>query len=136
MPLRIELKPLERCIIGGTAIRNGKRRSSFTVETATKFLREADIITEREATTPCKRLYLALEMLYLADDPVEPENAFVALANEIMAAVPTTRPYVLAIHNCLADRDYYRALKRAKDLVAYEASLADRLAALADPAAA
>src|SRR4051812_28783314 len=76
MPLKIELKPFERLIIGGASIRNGDRRSSFIIETNTKFLRETDIITESDADTACKRLYVTLEFVYLSDEPGEAENAF------------------------------------------------------------
>ncbi|KQT90522.1 flagellar biosynthesis repressor FlbT [Methylobacterium sp. Leaf466] len=127
MPLKIELKPFERLLIGGAAIRNGSRRSSFVIETVTKFLRESDIITEREADTACKRLYLTLTVLYLADDPSGPENLFVAQASEVMAMVPSMAPFIRDIHAQIEAGDFYRALKRGKDLVAYEASLAERL---------
>lgn len=128
MPLKIELKPFERLLIGGAAIRNGSRRSSFVIETMTKFLRESDIITESEADTACKRLYLTLTVLYLSEDGAEVENLFVAQANELLQAVPSTAPYLRDIHEHVASRDYYRALKRGKDLIQYETSLAERLA--------
>lgn len=126
MPLKIELKPFERLIIGGASIRNGDRRSSFILETNTRFLREADIIVEQDANTPCKRLYVALEFVYLSDDPGEAENVFVALANEVMQAAPSTGPFIIRIHDCLASREYYQALKVAKELLAYEAALLAR----------
>jgi flagellar protein FlbT len=132
MPLKIELKPFERLLIGGAAIRNGSRRSSFVIETMTKFLRESDIITESEADTACKRLYLTLTVLYLSDDVSEIENLFVAQASELLEAVPTTAPYVRDINAHVAARDFYRAMKRGKDLIQYEASLADRLAKAPD----
>lgn len=134
MPLRIELKPGERLIIGSAAIRNGPRRASFVIETNTKFLRETEIITESEADTPCKRLYFALTVMYLADDPTSAENAFVAQASELMAAVPSTGPYIRDIHEQIAAGEFYRALKRGKDLLQYEQSLADRLSAPHDGA--
>lgn len=127
MPLKIELKPGERLIIGNAAIRNGPRRASFVIETNTKFLRETDIITRGEADTPCKRLYFALTVMYLADDPTSAENAFVALATEVMTAVPSMGPYIRDIHECIAARELYRALKRGKDLLQYERALAERL---------
>jgi flagellar protein FlbT len=128
VPLKIELKPFERLLIGGAAIRNGSRRSSFVIETMTKFLRESDIITESEADTACKRLYLTLTVIYLTDNAPEAENAFVLQANELISAVPTTAPYVNDICALMAAREFYKALKRGKDLVQYERALADRLA--------
>lgn len=123
MPLKIELKPDERLIIGNAAIRNGPRRSTFVIETNTKFLRESDIITESEADTPCKRLYFALTLMYLADDATLAENSFVEQANALMEAAPSTKPYIAAIYEQVQGGDLYRALKRGKDLLAYEAQL-------------
>ncbi len=136
MPLKIELKPYERLIIGGASIRNGDRRSSFVIETNTKFLRESDIIVEHDADTACKRLYVALEFVYLSDDPSEAENVFIAMANEIMTAAPSMTPYILKIHDLLATKDHYQALKVCKELIAYEQALLARApAAPADTAA-
>lgn len=123
MPLRIELGPHERIIIGDAAIRNGPRRATFIIETKTKILRERDVIFESEADTPCKRLYLALEEVYLANDPTDAEVRFMAQANDIMAAVPSTGPYIARIYALISDGSYFKALKEAKTLLAYEAEL-------------
>ncbi|MFO1147391.1 MAG: flagellar biosynthesis repressor FlbT [Alsobacter sp.] len=134
MPLKIELKPFERLIIGGASIRNGDRRSSFILETNTRFLREADIIVEQDANTPCKRLYVALEFVYLSDDPSDPENIFVSLANELMQAAPSTGPYIMRIHDCLSKKEFYQALKVGKELIAYEEELLARAVPAGTPA--
>ncbi|KQP94794.1 flagellar protein FlbT [Methylobacterium sp. Leaf113] len=133
MPLKIELKPFERLLIGGTAIRNGSRRSSFVIETVTKFLRESDIILESEADTACKRLYVTLTVLYLADSTPEAEDLFITQANALMAAAPSMAPYLRDIHDFIAQGELYRALKRCKDLIQYEQSLAERLVPPANP---
>jgi flagellar protein FlbT len=127
MPLRIELAPNERLIIGDASIRNGPRRSEFIVETKSKVLRERDIITEGAADTPCKRLYFTLEAAYLSKDPGEAETLFMTQANEIMAAVPTTAPLIAEIFEAILTGNYYKALKRARHLVSYE----ERLLAIA-----
>ncbi|GJD74691.1 flagellar biosynthesis repressor FlbT [Methylobacterium goesingense] len=129
MPLKIELKPGERLLIGGAAIRNGPRRSSFVIETMTNFLRGSDIISESEADTACKRLYLTLTVLYLAEPTVEAEDLFVRQANALMEAAPSMAPYLRDIHDLLADGERYRALKCCRDLIQYEQSLTERLSA-------
>ena len=58
------------------------------MESQSRILRESDIITQSEADTPCKRLYVALEHMYLADDPQAGETAFIEIANQIMQAAP------------------------------------------------
>jgi flagellar protein FlbT len=123
MPLRIELAPNERLIIGDASIRNGPRRAEFIVETKSKVLRERDIITETDADTPCKRLYVTLEAAYLSANPMEAETQFMAQANEIMAAAPSTKPLIAEVFESMLKGDYYKALKRARKLLAHEEKL-------------
>jgi flagellar protein FlbT len=125
MPLRIELKPNERLIIGPCAIRNGPRRAVFIVETAHKVLRESEIVRESDADTPAKHICVALQRAYLVDDPFDAETHFMTLANAVMAAAPSTKPLVAAIYERLAAGDHYRALKAARDLVVFEERLLD-----------
>ena len=128
MPLRIELKPGERVIIGDCAIRNGPRRSAFIVETAHKVLRESEIVRESEADTPAKQICVALQRAYLLDDPFDAETEFMGLANAVMQAAPSSKPFIAAIYEKIAAGDHYRALKAARDLVSHEG----RLLALAE----
>ncbi|UYW27396.1 flagellar biosynthesis repressor FlbT [Methylorubrum extorquens] len=132
MALRIELKPQERLIINGALIRNGDRRSTFVIENQCKFLRESEIITETEADTVAKRLCVTLQFIYLADNPPEAEDLFVRQATEIMKASPSMAPYILAIQDELSARQYHRAIKRGRELIAYERQLLDHLEASRD----
>ncbi len=127
MALRIELKPQERLIINGALIRNGDRRSTFVIENQCKFLRESEIITESEADTAAKRLCVTLQFIYLADNPPEAEDLFVRQATEIMKALPSMGPYILAIQDELLEQQYHRAIKRGRELIAYERHLLDHL---------
>ncbi|RVU19417.1 flagellar biosynthesis repressor FlbT [Methylobacterium oryzihabitans] len=128
MPLKIVLKPFERLIINGAAIRNGERTSSFLIENTCRFLRESEIISESEADTACKRLCVTLQLIYLADKPAEAEDLLIRQATELLAAMPTSAPYLLAIQDEIAAGRYHRALKCGRDLVAWETSLRERLA--------
>lgn len=123
MPLKIELKPFERMIIGNASIRNGPRRSSFLIETQCKFLRESEIIHEAEADTPAKNICLTLQVIYLSEDPTDAASLFFAQATDLMKAVPSTAPYLLAIQQALEERNYYNAIKKGRALVAYERTL-------------
>jgi flagellar protein FlbT len=125
MALHIELAPNERIIVGEAAIRNGSRRTKLTIETRAKVLRERDVIFESEADTPCKRLYLTIEEAYFAADPTEAEDRFIVQANEVMGAVPSMGPYIARIYMKMSrgDGGFFRALKEAQALVAYEAEL-------------
>ena len=68
MPLRVELKPFERIVIGESVIINSATRTSFLIDGDTPILREKDTVTEETANTPARRLYYCVQMLYLKND--------------------------------------------------------------------
>ena len=129
MPLRFTLKPYERLIINGAAIRNGARNADFLVETQCKFLRESEIIRESEADTACKRLCVTLQVIHLSDQPADAVTLFYAQANTILRAMPSAAPHLTAISEALDERQTHKAIKAGKRLVAYEAELLKRVPA-------
>jgi flagellar protein FlbT len=60
--LKLTLKPKERFFINGAVVVNGDRRSSLLIENNASILREKDIMQEREAGTPVRRIYFAIQM--------------------------------------------------------------------------
>ena len=64
MPLKIELKPVERLILGGSVVTNDGRRTRLAIEGAMPVLREKDIMTARQANSPANRIYLAVQRMY------------------------------------------------------------------------
>ncbi|TXN15164.1 flagellar protein FlbT [Methylobacterium sp. WL122] len=120
MPLCIDLKPFERLIINGASIRNGDRRSSFVFETHCRFLRETEIIYESEADTPCKKLWLTLQVLHLSEQPKEIEGQFYSQAIQLIRMMPSAAPYLAEINLALEENHTHKALKAAKRLVQHE----------------
>ena len=47
MPLRVELKPFERIVIGESVITNSDTRTTFLIDGDAPILREKDILTAR-----------------------------------------------------------------------------------------
>lgn len=125
MALRLDLKPHEGFLINGALIRNGARRTDFLIETHCKFLRESEVIKESDADTPAKKLCVTLQILYLADDPSEAEDLFIAQATEILRANPAMARHLRAIHDEIAEKRYHHAIKRGRELIAYERELAE-----------
>jgi flagellar biosynthesis repressor protein FlbT len=68
MPLRVELKPFERIVIGETVIINSGTRTSFLIDGEAPVLREKDTVTAETANTPVRRLYFCVQMMYLKND--------------------------------------------------------------------
>ena len=124
MSLKLSLKPGEKVIIGGAVIENGISPSTLNIQNKVPVLRERDIITEDKADTPCKQLYLLLQLMYIGGIP-NPElaNLYGKLVADIIAAAPSTKNLISNITGYILDGKYYQALKKAQSLIKYEEEL-------------
>jgi flagellar biosynthesis repressor protein FlbT len=120
MPLRVELKPGERVIIGNAVIRNGEQRTRFFIEGEAPILREKDILTVETADMPAKRIYLAVQIMYLNGDIQGHNEVYFPLVRDFLAAAPSAMPIIAEVNNHLLTGDFYKALKEAKKLIAFE----------------
>jgi flagellar protein FlbT len=125
MSLKIELKPRERILIGESLITNGDQRTQILIDGRSPVLREKDIMTHEQADSPGKRIYLAVQLIYLTRDPKQHHEVYFALVNDIATAAPSTWPYIENINNQILTGDTYKALKEARKLIAYEEELLD-----------
>ncbi|MDX3810556.1 MAG: flagellar biosynthesis repressor FlbT [Bosea sp. (in: a-proteobacteria)] len=123
MALKVELKPRERIIIGQVVIRNDEQRTRFFIEGDAPILREKDILTSASADSPAKKIYLAIQLMYLAGDPTYEHEVFFQLVRDFLAAAPSALEHVHEINNRILSGDLYKALKAARKLIAYEADL-------------
>ena len=123
MALKIELRPRERFIVGSTVIPNGAHRPHIFIEGSEPILREKDIYTAETANTPAKRIYLAVQLMYLNQDIKRHRQIYFELINDLIQAAPSTIALVDAINNEILTGSLYAALRRARDLVEYEREL-------------
>jgi len=123
MALKVELKPGERFILGTAVVTNGSQRTRLFIEGDTPILREKDILTPESAVTPAKRIYLAVQMMYLAGEDKPRHEIYFELVNDIVKAAPSTLPYVDRINNQILTGFLYKALREAKALIDYEEEL-------------
>lgn len=123
MALKVELKPRERIIIGQVVIRNDEQRTRFFIEGDAPILREKDILTGASADTPARKIYLAIQLMYLAQDATKGYQTYFELVQDFVGAAPSALPHVHEINNCILSDELYKALKAAKKLIAYEAEL-------------
>ncbi len=68
MTLKLSLKPGEKFVVNGAVLINGDRPASFIVENRVTVLRDRDMLQAAEATTPAKRIYYAILMLYQGNE--------------------------------------------------------------------
>ena len=123
MGLKIELKPGERVMLGDCVITNDDQRTRLLVEGTAPILREKDIMTESRADTPAKRIYFAVQLMYISKDPATYHELYFRLVRDITQAAPSMWPLIESINNQILTGDLYKALKEVKKLIAYEKEL-------------
>jgi len=123
MTLKVELKPGERIIIGTAIIRNGDSRARFHIEGEAPILREKDILTPATADSPAKKIYLAVQLMYLSGDLSAHHQFYFPLVQDFLKAAPSSLPLIAEINNRILAGDLYKALKAVKELIAYEQEL-------------
>ncbi len=123
MSLKVELKPHERLIVGNCIITNADQRARLFIDGKVPILREKDILTPATANSPAKRIYLAVQLMYLEDNIDTLRSDYFSLINDIVRAAPSTIPIVDEINNDILTGSLYKALKAAKRLIQYEQDL-------------
>ncbi|MBD1547828.1 flagellar biosynthesis repressor FlbT [Roseibium aggregatum] len=123
MALKVELKPGERIIIGESVITNDNQRTRLFIEGQAPILREKDILTPATANSPAKRIYLAVQLMYLSNAVEKIQENYFTLVNDLVKAAPSTIPYVTRISNSILTGAFYKALKEARKLIEYERTL-------------
>ena len=128
MPLRIKLKPHEKVIIGGAVVTNGNAKAELVIENTVPLLRERDVLTAKAADTPCKRIYLVIQLMYLEPHALSRhERTYAKLARDVLEAAPSTRRLFESIEDRISAGEYFAALKLAKKLIAYEQEITDHV---------
>ncbi|MAB14621.1 flagellar biosynthesis repressor FlbT [Parvibaculum sp.] len=123
MALKVELKPGERFILGDSVITNDDQRTRLFIEGTTPILREKDILRLDEADTPCKKIYLVVQMMYLSPDPRQHHDMYFDLVKQVLEAAPSTRAYIDDVNSKILTGEMYKALKAARKLIGYEGEL-------------
>jgi flagellar biosynthesis repressor protein FlbT len=123
MALKVELKPGEKIILGDCVITNDDQRTRLLIEGQVPVLREKDILTPQTADTPAKRIYLAIQLMYVSKEPLSYHDFYFSLVRDITKAAPSVWPFIESINNHILTGELYKALKDAKKLIAYEEEL-------------
>ena len=97
------------------------RKCDLVVSNDAPVLREKDILTEKDATTPCSRIYFAIQLMYIDNEnrKIHADNYW-QLVGELIEAVPILTGLIDRISENIVNSRYYQALKLASDLIEYE----------------
>jgi len=123
MALKVELKPGEKLLVGNCIITNADQRTRLFIDGKSPILREKDILTTATANTPAKRIYLAVQLMYIDEDISTGRETYFGLINDFLAAVPSSIEIVNEINNEILTGALYKALKAANRLIEYEHDL-------------
>ena len=128
MPLKITLKPHERMIVGGAVITNGNTRCDLLIENKVPILRQNDIMSEKDADSPCRKIYFTIQLMYIDEENlIEHHNTYWKLVQDIVKAAPSMLALIDQISEHILNNKYYQALKLAKKLIDYEQEIIDHV---------
>lgn len=124
MPLKVELKPHERIIVGACVITNTDQRARLLIEgDRIPILREKDIMTPTRADTPAKLIYLSVQLMYLSPDPMAHHPTYFSLVRDMLMTMPSAWPFIEGINTNILNGETYLALKEARKLIAHESEI-------------
>lgn len=128
MALKITLKPNEKMILGGAVITNGPTKCEFVVENKASILRQNNIMSPEEANSPARRIYLAIQLMYV--DPTQlntHHRLYWQLVKEFVDAAPSALGLIDQINEFILNEKYYDALKLTKQLIQFEQEVIERV---------
>jgi flagellar protein FlbT len=127
--LKLTIRPGETVYINGAEICNAGSGVSLVIKNHCRILRESEMISEDEATSPCSRMVFALQQIVLKENPFEELNELSRLAVQILQKTPSFAPQILEIQQLLSEKKTHIAFKKGKALMALEATEFGRAAA-------
>jgi flagellar protein FlbT len=123
MSLKVELKPHERLIVGNCVITNSDQRTRLFIDGKAPVLREKDILSVETADSPARRIYFAVQLMYLDGNPDRLTRDYFALVTDLVRAAPSTTPIIDEINNEILTGQLYKALRAAKKLIQHEQNI-------------
>ena len=123
MPLKIELKPGEKFIVNGAVMVAGRSGASLALRNKAVLLRGRDVMQEEEATTPARRLYFTLMLMYIdPDNRASHAERFAGYLGDYLTTttLATTRGKLERIGNLALADEFYPALRLCKELIMAE----------------
>ena len=129
MALRITLKPQEKMILGAAVLTNANTTGcNLIIENKVPILREKDILNEKEANSPCRRIYFVIQLMYIDEENlILHQKTYWKLVKELVEAVPSTVAIIDQISEKIVSGQYYQALKLAQKLRDYEQEVLSRV---------
>ncbi|HEB79748.1 MAG TPA: flagellum biosynthesis protein FlbT [Rhodospirillales bacterium] len=122
MPLKIQLKKGQKVIINGAVLENAtSRTASLLVINDAAIMRDSDILTPEEATTPASRIYYSLQCLYLFPEKEKSYlPRFYEFISSYLKAAPSSQSIMDKLRKLVDNGELYQALRLGQKLIAHE----------------
>jgi flagellar protein FlbT len=119
----VPLRPGQTLVINGAVVRMGADGLSLDLDLKTPVLTEDDLLSEDEATTPAKRIYFLLLVMYL--DPSSYDATYLPFMDRVIELLQATsirevRENLRIIVQCVDTGRQYEALQACRALVLFE----------------
>ncbi|ETX28900.1 flagellar biosynthesis repressor FlbT [Roseivivax isoporae] len=130
MPLSLTLRPNERLVVNGCAIRNSNRRHTILIESRADVVRSSDLLEESSANTPVTRVYFKIQtaLIYakMRDDLVPLIQRGLAELATVFGGASLSAIFEAA--NYVSQANYYMALAELRPVIEHEAKLLEKIA--------
>jgi flagellar protein FlbT len=125
MPLKLNLKKGQKIIINGAVLENTVDRSvSLMLLNDAAILRDNDILTAEEASTPASRVYFSIQCAYLFEnDRVKHLAEYRTFLDDFLQAIPSSAEVGEEIRNAIEKEEYYLAMRAARKLIDTETEI-------------
>ncbi len=128
MPLKLSLPRGEKLVVNGAVIKNDGPDVNLVFENQAHIMRQKDIMTMDDATSPARRIYLAIQCAYMfTDRRDEHVKDFESLIGEFYEAAPSSSSFTDKIKQLAEEGDLYGALKACRKLIDYEAEILEHV---------
>jgi flagellar protein FlbT len=123
LALKLSLKPGEKFVLNGAVVQNGDRRATLLLQNKASVLREKDIMQPEEVSTPARRIYFPVMMMYLDEAAASRfYDEFAGRLADFMGAIqnPAILGECVQLSKHVMTREYYKALMLCRKLIEYE----------------
>ena len=124
MALKLELKSGDKFIINGAVIENAGPNTKLLVHNQSAILRQKEIMSAEDSTTPASRVYFALQCAYIFPEKIDHYlTQFEKCARDYLDASPSSAFIIDGIVDNVRHDRLYQGLKAAQDLLKHEEEL-------------
>ncbi|MFQ5764761.1 MAG: flagellar biosynthesis repressor FlbT [Rhodospirillales bacterium] len=124
MPLKLDFKAGDKLVINGAVLENIGTNAKILVHNESAILREKEILSVADTSTPATRVYFALQCAYMFPQKKDEYlTLFTDFLKEFVTACPSTKPIADEIEMFVDDDKIYKALKHTQKLIGHQAKV-------------